>query len=84
MSYIFRLIPAFAILLLGIVLSVIAFAYEIRSIIMHVYRVKGNDVASGNTVKSMTPEVGKDEVLSPNKEAVQDDMDIMVDAIQLG
>ena len=82
MSYIFRLIPAFAILLLGIVLSVIAFAYEIRSFIMH--RVKGNDVASGNMVKSMTPEVGKDEVLSPNKEAVQDDIDIMVDAIQLG
>ena len=48
------------------------------------HRVKGNDVASGNTVKSMTPEVGKDEVLSPNKETVQDDIDVMVDAIQLG
>ena len=46
--------------------------------------VKANDVAAGDTVKSMTPEVGKDEVLSPNKEAVQDDIDIMVDAIQLG
>ena len=48
------------------------------------HRVKGNDVASGDTVKSMTPEVGKDEVLSPNKETVQDDIDVMVDAIQLG
>ena len=49
-----------------------------------VHRVKGNDVASGDTVKSMTPEVGKDEVLSPNKETDQDEIDIMVDAIQLG
>ena len=48
------------------------------------HRVKGNDVVSGDTVKSMTPEVGKDEVLSSNKETGQDDIDIMVDAIQLG
>ena len=48
------------------------------------HRVKGNDVASGDTVKSMTSEVGKDEVLSPKKETIQDDIDVMVDAIQLG
>ena len=48
------------------------------------HRVKGNDVASGNTVKSMTPEVGKDGALSPNKETVEDDIDIMVDPIQHG
>ena len=48
------------------------------------HRIKGNDVASGDTDKSMTPEVGKDGVLSINKETVQDDIDVMVDAIQLG
>ena len=48
------------------------------------HRVKGNNVASGDTVKSMTPEAGKDEVLSPKKETVHDDIDTMIDAIQLG
>ena len=47
------------------------------------HRIKGNDVASGDTVKSMTPDVGKDGVQSPNRD-VQDDIDVMVDAIQLG
>ena len=31
-----------------------------------------------------TLEVGKDDVLSPNKKTVQDEVDILVDAIQLG
>ena len=43
--------------------------------------MKGNNVASGDTVRSPL-EVGKDGVLSPNKETVQDEVDIMVDAVQ--
>ena len=41
------------------------------------------DVASVETDKP-THEVGKDDVLSPNKKTVQDEVDILVDAIQLG
>ena len=41
------------------------------------------DVASQETDKS-TLEVGKDDVLSPNKKTVRDEVDFLVDAIQLG